>query len=73
MCKCIKNQLSVIIIYVQHPSKYFYECKRSREIKFSNHFSANVGRPAVMKNAYLENRRQAQLNKARGQGYAGVS
>jgi hypothetical protein len=25
-----------------------------------------------MKNDYLENRRQAQLNKARGQGYAGV-
>jgi hypothetical protein len=26
-----------------------------------------------MKNDYLENRRQAQMNKARGQGYAGVS
>ncbi len=25
-----------------------------------------------MKNDYLENRRQAQLNKARGHGYAGV-
>ena len=24
-----------------------------------------------MRNDYLENRRQAQLNKARGQGYAG--
>jgi hypothetical protein len=37
-----------------------------------NHFSANVGRPAVVKNDYLENERQARLNKARGQGYAGV-
>ncbi len=26
-----------------------------------------------MKNDYLENRRQAQMNKARGQAYAGVS
>jgi hypothetical protein len=25
-----------------------------------------------MKNDFLENKRQAQLNKARGQGYAGV-
>ncbi len=25
-----------------------------------------------MKNDYSENRRQAQVNKARGQGYAGV-
>ncbi|CAF4682464.1 unnamed protein product [Rotaria sp. Silwood1] len=30
---------------------------------------ANVGRPAALRNDYLENRRQAQLNKARGQGY----
>ncbi|CAM4777694.1 unnamed protein product [Rotaria magnacalcarata] len=32
---------------------------------------ANVGRPAALRNEYLENRRQALLNKARGQGYAG--
>jgi hypothetical protein len=25
-----------------------------------------------MRNDYLENKRQAQMNKARGQGYAGV-
>jgi hypothetical protein len=42
-----------------------------------NGFSANVGRPpsaavSVMKNDYIENKQQAQLNKARGQGYAGV-
>ncbi|CAF2765027.1 unnamed protein product [Rotaria sp. Silwood2] len=30
---------------------------------------ANVGRPAVLRNEFLENRRQAQVNKARGQGY----
>lgn len=32
----------------------------------------NVGRPALLRNDYLENRRQAQLNKARGQGYGPV-
>ncbi|CAF1193266.1 unnamed protein product [Adineta ricciae] len=33
---------------------------------------ANVGRPASAKNDYLENKQQAQVNKARGQGdYAG--
>ncbi|CAF3681032.1 unnamed protein product [Rotaria sordida] len=30
---------------------------------------ANVGRPAALRNEYLENKRQAQANKARGQGY----
>ena len=32
--------------------------------------SANVGRPSFLKNEYLENKIQAQRNKARGQGAA---
>ncbi|CAF1068990.1 unnamed protein product [Adineta steineri] len=32
---------------------------------------ANVGRPPAVKNDYFENRRQAQFNKDRGQGFIG--